>query len=278
MMQEFVPPITLPDGYIDFYKDLETWQYQLIVRLKKGISHETIDALPLLQQRQPLLDIVNFELDIDKYRAAFADLTQHLIAQHAQTKEKAEKLHSITEKLDLPLLIDRLMSGDLTYFARVEQEIGVARDMLLFVTDHSLRPFLRLFAYPYQESLANDTGLHWDQGICPVCGARPVLARVRSEDGKRFLFCEHCFTEWPYKYLACTNCGNEEVGTIKYFTLEGDEANQIFVCDKCKGYIKTYDERRSQSKTDLYIASVATVYLDMVAQREGYGLDEEALN
>jgi len=277
-MQEFMPPITLPEGYIDFYKDLETWQYQLLVRLKKGMSLEAIDAIPLLKQKQPLLDIISFELDIDKYRSAFTDLTEQLVVQYEQIREKAEKLQAVAEDLDFAFLIDRLMTGDLAYFSKVEQETGVARDILLFVTDHSLRPFLRLFAQPYQESLANDTGFNWEQGICPVCGARPVLARVRAEDGKRFLFCEHCFTEWPYKYLACINCGNEEVETIKYFTLEGDEANQIFVCDKCKGYIKTFDERRSQGKTDLFIASVATVYLDMVAQREGYGLDEEALN
>jgi len=277
-MQEFMPPITLPEGYIDFHKDLETWQYQLLVRLKKGTDVQNIDAIPLLINKQPLLDTISFELDIDRYRLAFNDLTNHLINQYEQIKEKAEKLQAITEQLDLALLIDRLMTGDMAYFGKVEQETGAAKDMLIFVTDHTLRPFLRLFAQPYQESLANDTSLNWEQGICPVCGARPVLARVRSEDGKRFLFCEHCFTEWPYRYLACINCGNEEVETIKYFTLEGDEANQIFLCDKCKGYIKTFDERRSQGKTDIYITSVATVYLYMVAQREGYGLDEEALN
>ena len=53
--------------------------------------------------------------------------------------------------------------------------------------------------------------------------------------------------------------------------LEGDEAPQLFVCDKCKGYLKNYDERNGTVRKDRFITSVRTIYLDLLAEQQGYG-------
>ncbi|MGI5911996.1 MAG: formate dehydrogenase accessory protein FdhE, partial [Syntrophomonadaceae bacterium] len=55
-----------------------------------------------------------------------------------------------------------------------------------------------------------------------------------------------------------------------YITVENRTAYQIYTCDICKGYLKTFDERQNKCSIDMYIANLETIYLDMIAQNKGY--------
>jgi FdhE protein len=71
------------------------------------------------------------------------------------------------------------------------------------------------------------------------------------------------------QHLLCP-LRNDEPNTINYISVEDDPAYQIYTCDKCKGYLKTYDERTTGKTTDLFIANIETIYLDLLAQEKGY--------
>ncbi len=49
----------------------------------------------------------------------------------------------------------------------------------------------------------------------------------------------------------------------------------IEVCEKCKRYIKTVDEGKLSENEDVLplVEDTATLYLDLIAQREGYARD-----
>ena len=89
------------------------------------------------------------------------------------------------------------------------------------------------------------------------------------------MFCDRCFTEWPVRYLYCVHCGNDQAKDIYYLNVESDDAYRLFLCNKCKGYLKTYDERGLGKPTDLFIANVETIYLDILAQEKGYSNHDE---
>ena len=47
---------------------------------------------------------------------------------------------------------------------------------------------------------------------------------------------------------------------------------RVDVCDKCKKYIKTIDERKMPENKilDFSLENINTLYLDILAQKEGY--------
>jgi len=75
----------------------------------------------------------------------------------------------------------------------------------------------------------------------------------------------------------CPFCGNEDHNTLRFFLVEEGSASvkdsfRVDVCDKCKRYVKTLDERKqgNSEKSDLYMENLNTVYLDILAQKDGY--------
>jgi FdhE protein len=180
------------------------------------------------------------------------------------------------EDVDFKEVIDAFCKSNFEYLKSLVSDISTNTDLFLFTIDHSIRPFLRIFARPYQENL-RDFEFYWDiPSICPVCGAKSHMCHLSSDEGQRFMFCDRCFSEWIVRYLACVYCGHDRPGEINIFKLADDPAYQIYVCEKCKGYIKTYDKRDNEGRSvDLYITNIETIYLDMLAQEKGYTNHDE---
>lgn len=258
----------LPEGYVEFYKAIESWQNELLFRLKRSekTDENDVDCLPI---QRPVLETRGIDLDPADYKRAFLELAQLVKQKRENISEALNGIMNVFAAMDFADIASRVINDDYKYFEELAEEKNITGQLAYFLLDHALRPFLRCYALPYQATVA-DEDFHWEMPICPVCGSQSNFSRVRAEDGQRFLFCDHCFTEWRSKYLGCIYCGNTEPNTIKFLVVEGDDAHQLFVCEKCKGYLKTFDERKGRMKTDLFIAGIETVYLDLIAEEEGY--------
>jgi len=273
-------PVELPEGYVDFFKNLESFENEKEINLKNKCSFEKYDLLPLLaSNKKSLLKLKGINIETELYKKVFQDLLAFISKLRPETAPVMNHLAENANKLDFLAIIDKFIADDSAFFAKIAEELDFPEDLFIFVLDHSLRPFLRIYASPYQEALANDEFRSWDfPAICPICGAKSHFSRLRTNDGRRFMFCDRCFSEWEARYLQCVYCGNNEPGSIKYISIENDDAYQVYTCEKCKGYLKTYDERQSGKPTDLYIANVETIYLDMLAQEKGYTNHDFDLN
>lgn len=266
-------PVTLPEGYLDFYKDLETWQNAKQILLQKAFSWEKYELQPLLSQHHhlPLLKIKGLSLDFAAYKEVYLDFLNHLLMTRPEIEDTIVKLKAVSDAIDYETAVNNVIDEDFDYFLEQGEKLQVPAELLLFTLDHALRPFVRVYALPYQEELGEDSNEYWDYAtVCPICGSKAHISRLRAADGRRFMFCDRCFSEWEVKYLMCVHCGNDTPGTLKYISVETDEAYQIYTCEKCQGYLKTYDERQGGGVTDLFIANVETIYLDLLAQEKGY--------
>jgi len=273
-------PVNLPEGYVEFFKNLESFENEKEINLKNKCSFEKYDLLPLLASNaKPLLQLKGINIEKELYKEIFLDLLSFVAELRPETVPVMNTLRENVDELNFPAIIDEFIADDSAYFAKAAEELGVSEELFIFVLDHSLRPFLRIYASTYQEALANDEFQSWNlPTICPICGSKSHFSRLRTNDGRRFMFCDRCFSEWEARYLQCIYCGNNEPGSIKYMSIENDEAYQIYTCEKCKGYLKTYDERQSGKPTDLYIANIETIYLDMLAQEKGYTNHDFGIN
>ncbi len=265
-------PVSLPEGYLDFYKNLETWQNIRQSTLKKAHKAKTINVQELLfSTNKPILSSVSFELDAVQFKDIYSDLLRFLLQERPEIGGSLDKLENHLDHLDFDLLPVKLLEEDQEYFSGLATALDVPFELVIFTVDHALRPYLRLWAEPYYEEIAQDDCRSWNIAtICPFCGSKPHFSRIRGSDGRRFMFCDRCFTEWETRNIYCIHCGNDNPMSIQYLSVDGDMAYQVYTCEECKGYIKTYDERQKGQLKDLFIANFETVYLDMLAQYKGY--------
>ena len=107
---------------------------------------------------------------------------------------------------------------------------------------------------------------------CPACGCPPSVARLRRADGGRILTCGLCGSEWEAVRLACACCGTLDRASLGVLRLDDADARWVETCERCKGYIKTVDERKLAEGETVFpvVEEVATLHLDLLAEREGY--------
>lgn len=132
------------------------------------------------------------------------------------------------------------------------------------------RPFYATIAGYVQETVGFRT---WTAGYCPICGQLPAMAYFEQEDGARFLECGLCTAVWRYPRQACPFCESQTGAEIKYFYVSGDEANRVYVCERCRTYLKTIDLAKSHQphKQSHFLEIISTPHLDILAQRQQPG-------
>ena len=270
-MPEHQPPVELPEGYLEFFVQLESWQNEELIRLKRHYHPRTLDLGKLLaREKRPLLQQVEWELDADSFKNLYGNLLDFLEKRRPNSVANPGKIKADLERLDFVALSRDFIQGNDDALLKSASQLKVPLDYFLFTLDHALRPFLRILAEPYAADLSSE-GFSWAfPTICPICGGKSHISRLAAENGQRFMFCDRCFSEWKVRYLYCVYCGHDQPGDISCLTVEGDAAYRVYVCEKCKGYLKTYDERISGRSTDLFVANMETIYLDMLAAERGY--------
>jgi formate dehydrogenase accessory protein FdhE len=140
--------------------------------------------------------------------------------------------------------------------------------------------FAKAFLQPYARWLAEtdakpiDRGLESGENRCPFCAGKPQLSLLRiqepaSEVGGRNLLCATCLTVWPFRRVACVNCGEERPAKIGYFHTPQYDHVRVEACDSCKHFIKGIDLTRLGLAVPL-VDEVAAAPLDLWARERGY--------
>jgi len=176
------------------------------------------------------------------------------------------RLHSEDKGLFTRMVKTYLEDGE----EKLRNEIG---------SDPSVNPELTLFVvFNTVKGSFREAGLglegvdtrEWEHGLCPVCGGTPAVAYMEGEGGKRFLICHRCETRWHFARVMCPFCGNGEHDNLGFFTVEGGQDNlRVDFCDKCKGYIKTWDVREYENPHP-EVEDLLTARYDLAAEGEGY--------
>lgn len=108
---------------------------------------------------------------------------------------------------------------------------------------------------------------------CPACGGLPQASiRVESDSadgGSRNLACATCLCEWPYRRVACANCGEEVPSKLFYFKAQQFAHIKIEVCETCRRYVKNVDLTELGTACPL-VDDVASASLDLWAVERGY--------
>ena len=230
------------------------------------------------KEGKSLIDIEKIEIDEKFLDELFQVLCPVLKKYEVFSLSEIQDLIQNREKIDFAKLIRSVHIGDLEEVKSVAAQLNLNPDLLSFMGLNLVQALLELYSEKIEDKIDPEG---WLKGNCPVCGSFPAMEKLRRDDGKRILWCGLCSTEWHYKRIKCPFCGNEDHNSLRYFFTEGDlssdsspEENpfRVDVCDKCKKYIKTIDERKMPENEipDFSQENINTVYLDILAQKDGY--------
>lgn len=167
-------------------------------------------------------------------------------------------------------LTERLHAALLAHRPDVARTLGAGPELregpaCAFVLLHADRAFLRQ-AVADLASLVEDE--QWLRGRCPICGDEPDLAALEADDAGRRLLCSRCDAEWTYPRIGCPFCDNEDPRQLRYHSV-GDGSYRLYVCDRCRRYLKAVDLRR-RGRACLPAERVLTAGLDLAALEAGY--------
>ncbi|MEW6447502.1 MAG: formate dehydrogenase accessory protein FdhE [Bacillota bacterium] len=257
-MKEPIFPQRLADCYRELEKiSLPANGLSLNVALIESWNKER----PLLEYAPPLVDPEGF--------IALAGLVFETLARYLP--EMARDLERLRMNLpenavDRKSLIDALLNRNEKAITFLQPDHGVPPDVFGFAFSHVLRILLAA----YSRNLRHEVGFDlWNGGNCPVCGGQPNFSRIDA-DGRRYLYCGLCSAEWRFVRAACPFCGNTDPDELSFYQFE-EGAYRVYVCERCKGYLKTIDERRTgENHLDLFWEDVKTVSLDISAMRLGF--------
>ena len=75
--------------------------------------------------------------------------------------------------------------------------------------------------------------------------------------------------EWLFQRLDCPFCHNTDQKTLSFQT---DEKGiyRLYVCEKCKHYLKAVDLRKAESDLNFSLEAIITADLDLQARESGY--------
>jgi FdhE protein len=226
------------------------------------------------EEGNPLLDLQTLKTEPKLLAEFFDHLLSLLRKNEFFSREEVNKLIAGREKIDPAELVQPVINRDLPGFKAYSDRLGVEADLVSFLGLNLSQAVAELFAEKVRHKVDQET---WLKGDCPVCGSHPAIERLMRDDGKRMLRCSLCGTEWYFKRIMCPFCSNEDHNSLRFFFVEEESpteksAFRVDVCDKCKIYIKTLDERKlpESVKPDLYLENLKTIYLDVLAQKDGF--------
>ncbi|MDH4222030.1 MAG: formate dehydrogenase accessory protein FdhE [candidate division Zixibacteria bacterium] len=215
------------------------------------------------------IDLNRIEMDrlwlenyAEKVILVLKEFTGESVAENLQDGLRKKYVH-------LEVLVKKVYNSDWNYLDNLAKKTGVEKEELYFLGLELGKPVYELYAEVLKDKLDLD---NWGKGFCPVCGSPAALSYLRKEDGKRILWCQFCETQWSFMRLKCPFCSNEDQKSLRYFFTEEKDFYRVDVCDKCKSYIKTIDQRKMPhpNELSLYRESMQTLFLDLLAERDGY--------
>lgn len=264
-------------GLLDLYYDLFEIELSYVPKIRLKLKKRSdAEIKKSIEEGAPLLDTKALPVDNKLFNKAINDIGHIIMGRVIEQKpELEEPLDKLLSHPDLTTndnnnpspFVENLLAFDTSYFTRLAESIALNNEVLFFIAYHAISPFIEKASFSFRDKFDYQK---WQNGVCPICGKKPAMAKLRMEDGLRVLQCSLCRSWWSYPRLKCVVCGNDDQETLEYFYAKEDQAHRVNVCNKCKKYIKTTDCRQLERDVNLEVEDLATVYLDLVAKERGY--------
>jgi len=252
--------------FIEFYQRLLRIQSRAEQRI--GIPQLSLSSEAISERIEHGLPLIGFDelaLDWSLLQDIFAEVTEafatypELFGEFPQSLKEPEPCPPLAKETAKAWFEGaRLLS-----LMEVDE---VSEHLLEAIIHATLNPFL----VSYSKALLGLVNQErWRRGYCPICGGNPDFAFLDKERGARWLLCSRCDAEWLFQRLECPYCGTQDQDALAYFT-DDEGLYRLYVCERCKRYLKALDLRQAKSEVLLPLERLFTFDIDAQAQEYGY--------
>ena len=252
--------------YIELLKKQESIKEKFLEKFKEGIDKEKVEAA--IREGRPAVTVEDvFQLSEEELAEVFTEIS--FLVQSLRPDEK-EAVKGFLQALGsgaftLNELVKATLSGKDDIARGIAAGANIELDLVQVLVLWSLQPILEAFSEALQGRVDFAT---WDKGFCPVCGSYTRLGYMTGPGGRLYLKCQICGHEWYFSRLTCPFCGNNEPGTIGFYTIGNDRRFRLYVCKKCGNYWKVVDENVAGTNVPRKLYDVWTLKLDLVAKEK----------
>ena len=223
-----------------------------------------------LEEGLPLLSRSELPYDETSAPGLFKRVLSALIRPDHPDLEALENLARLAEEDDEPIhgLLRAFLAEDGSYIEELAGRCLMRPEALTFLAKVTLKPSLEYLRQKLADRIEDSD---WHEGLCPLCGVAPDMAKLEGEGGAKSLHCALCGQVWSFDRLACPHCDRSDPGIISYFKAdeEKEEGLRVDYCSKCNSYVKTIDRRVIAEDWPWEVLYVWTWHLDRLATRRG---------
>ncbi|MCP8313714.1 MAG: formate dehydrogenase accessory protein FdhE [archaeon] len=257
---------------LEFHKMILQAQRQIRDDPKKGTSVNWDDKSIIedLQKNarefnQPVAKFLNPSIFDSKALLYSCEQVVKALVEKGMKEDLSKKFldELISEKISIIDSVSAALKGDAEYFEKYGERLGINPALILFTVSALIQPCLEEIAKKIDPSFLEK----WWQALCPICGRRPMTARLRKR--KRYLTCTLCGAEHLADLFLCVNCGNVDPTTLKFLAPEGHPELRVDFCEKCRHYLKVIDDDRLRSPIPRGLEDIMTLNLDFMAKSAG---------
>ena len=272
MLKTLLGKQEISDSYINFQIDLSKIHQK--IRNQKKLIDPTFPNKETIQDKletgEPLIIFTPLSFSQKALFEGYKNLVRVFTSHKLWTKDIAEWFEKKSNNLFIKKLFKAIISFDVAALQKLAEATPVEEATLALLGRELVKPFLKSFAIQAGKDVTFE---NWREGFCPICGDTPTLALLsKDEEGKRHLWCARCEFAWTFPRITCPSCKNKDHTKLRFLTTNFREELRIDVCEVCKGYVKTIDERKGdqEEKADFFKENIASLYLDVLAEDEGY--------
>lgn len=270
---------TLAEPLLHFYRDLFQAWCRRHDQIKMDLPWDDEEIRQSFREGRYLFADKPPVIDEERFREALQELVE-MVINHFPHAEGLKQLFTLTGSGKLRELLHQSTGLDREQFADLLEEHGwegkgkegLDSSLPAYVFFAAMRPFYTRVA----GEVSSRVGFNlWKEGFCPVCGQKPSMARLRREDGARFLECGLCHAQWQFTRLECPFCRNTDFEKQQFFYTDEHPGRRVQLCERCKSYLKTVAEKEMERDVILELENIFTTDLDYLARREGYRPGED---
>ena len=248
---------------LEFYRKLLS--IQSAVKLRIGAPEICLNqegAKDRIISGRPLLEYNDFSIDYSLLGDAFKEVSALFSSYSKDMPEITAYLQSASSIMEE--VTEAWFKGSrLPLPGKTDDTAEALWELMIHAT---IKPFF----VRYREALYHLIPQEfWRRGYCPLCGGRPDFAYLDKERGSRWLLCSRCDAEWLFQRLECPYCGTLDQNALSYLT-DDKGLYRLYVCDKCRHYMKAIDLRHTVEEVLLPLERFLTTDMDIQAQEEGY--------
>jgi FdhE protein len=256
---------------LEFYRKILTIQTKTkLPDLAESTADFSRNSGERLSQGKPLLAFSDLEINWEYFQSLYNELLDLSMEFLTPNREETEEAKKIGSDLDLLQETTKTWFGIKTVSRKSNSKNNDINQLTSSIVQATLYPLLSIYS---DKLLPLVTQEAWYKRYCPVCGGEADFGFLdREKDGARWLLCSRCDAQWLFYRLVCPHCGNDDQQSLAYFTND-TSVYRLYVCEKCRHYLKTIDLRKTEAEILLPLERILTLDMDRQAHESNYEAD-----